>query len=398
MASLLATFIASAPAKLGVPQEARPTYGSIIGIKGQGQTMKVHAFLGIDPVIIVGSTDLQWQTVEVAFSGGKVESAVAEYSSLAVVTARDKTYVGIGDLSGSGNTYPSGLAMTVTFSSDTDMDDVKINFHSPITAITTNDQATYPTVAFSHLPNGYVASIVQDTQLDLYVFAPSIEINTVELSVSNMADMKITPLIDHLRAIQGNDKFGLAFLDGVHRSIGIAQAVPIASCTEALTPSAGGATWVSILSDETLSPSIEYLTVIVGAIFDPPPSMPANSCESCGVSTPSPSPPQEASLPLPSPSPPPGASPPSSDANNDGANLGDVPSTPAASVTLEAEGEDDGSGRPGIAVITGSSAIAAVLVTLLVALTVWGKKLSLPKEGPQVSKASTSKDEAPQSA
>ena len=98
--------------------------------------MKVHAFLGIDPVIIVGSTDLQWQTVEVAFSGGKVESAVAEYSSLAVVTARDKTYVGIGDLSGSGNTYPSGLAMTVTFSSDTDMDDVKINFHSPITAIT----------------------------------------------------------------------------------------------------------------------------------------------------------------------------------------------------------------------------------------------------------------------
>ena len=81
MASLLATFIASAPAKLGVPQEARPTYGSIIGIKGQ-------------------------------------------------------TYVGIGDMSGSGNTYPSGLAMTVTFSSDTDMDDVKINFHSPITAIT----------------------------------------------------------------------------------------------------------------------------------------------------------------------------------------------------------------------------------------------------------------------
>ena len=71
MASLLATFIASAPAKLGVPQEARPTYGSIISaIKGQGQTMKVHAFLGIDPVIIVGSTDLQWQTVEVAFSGG----------------------------------------------------------------------------------------------------------------------------------------------------------------------------------------------------------------------------------------------------------------------------------------------------------------------------------------
>jgi len=38
-------------------------------------------------------------------------------------------------MSGSGATHPSGLAMTVTFSPDTDMDSVRIDFSSEATAI-----------------------------------------------------------------------------------------------------------------------------------------------------------------------------------------------------------------------------------------------------------------------
>jgi len=141
---------------------SRNTYGSLVGFKEEGQTMQIHAFLGTDPVITVGSNDLKWKTVEVAFSGGTVESAVAHHDGLTAMV-QGTTTVGIGDLSGSGNTFPSGLAMTVTFSSDTNMDNVMIDFTSPATAITTADAEHYPTVAFEGLGN--VASVVQGTGL-----------------------------------------------------------------------------------------------------------------------------------------------------------------------------------------------------------------------------------------
>jgi hypothetical protein len=126
--------------------EALRTYGSLAGLKKEGQTMQVHAFLGTNPVIKVGTTDVEWKTVEVAFSGGTVVSAVAEHGLTAVV--QGTTVVAVGDLSGSGKTFPSGLAMTVTFSADTNMDDVTIDFKSAATTITIADPSAHPAVTF----------------------------------------------------------------------------------------------------------------------------------------------------------------------------------------------------------------------------------------------------------
>ena len=75
-----------------------------------------------------------WTTVEVAFADGEIESVAAENGLTAIIHA-NKKQVGVGDMSGSGATHPSGLAMTVTFSPDTDMDSVRIDFSSEATAI-----------------------------------------------------------------------------------------------------------------------------------------------------------------------------------------------------------------------------------------------------------------------
>ena len=75
-----------------------------------------------------------WTTVEVAFAKGEIESVAAENGLTAVIHA-NKKQVGVGDLSGSGATHASDLAMTVTFSPDTDMDSVHIDFSSKSTAI-----------------------------------------------------------------------------------------------------------------------------------------------------------------------------------------------------------------------------------------------------------------------
>ena len=75
-----------------------------------------------------------WTTVEVAFADGEIESVAADNGLTAIIHA-NKKQVGIGDLSGSGATHPSGFAMTVTFSPDTDMDSVRIDFSSEVTAI-----------------------------------------------------------------------------------------------------------------------------------------------------------------------------------------------------------------------------------------------------------------------
>ena len=84
--------------------------------------------------LIDADTALSWQTVEVAFANGVIESVAAENGLTAIIHA-NKKQVGIGDLSGSGATHPSGFAMTVTFSPDTDMDSVRIDFSSEATAI-----------------------------------------------------------------------------------------------------------------------------------------------------------------------------------------------------------------------------------------------------------------------
>ena len=115
------------------------TYGTIYGRK-IGQTMQIYAYssdtatIGAYGVLIDADTALSWQTVEVAFANGVIESVAAENGLTAVIHA-NKKQVGVGDLSGSGATHASDLAMTVTFSPDTDMDSVHIDFSSKSTAI-----------------------------------------------------------------------------------------------------------------------------------------------------------------------------------------------------------------------------------------------------------------------
>ena len=86
--------------------------------------MRVYAYLGTSPLINVSS--LQWKTVEVAFVGGSVSSVAAEHGLTPQV--REGKAVAVGDLQGSGRTYPSGLAFTVTFDSGVDMSGVDIDF------------------------------------------------------------------------------------------------------------------------------------------------------------------------------------------------------------------------------------------------------------------------------
>mmetsp|Transcript_19588 Transcript_19588/g.63127 ORF Transcript_19588/g.63127 Transcript_19588/m.63127 type:complete len:215 (-) Transcript_19588:337-981(-) len=135
---------AAGAALLATPRARRSlastgTYGTIFGRK-IGQTMQIFAYssdtatIGASGVLIDADTALSWQTVEVAFANGVIESVAAENGLTAIIHA-NKKQVGIGDLSGSGATHPSGFAMTVTFSPDTDMDSVRIDFSSEVTAI-----------------------------------------------------------------------------------------------------------------------------------------------------------------------------------------------------------------------------------------------------------------------
>ena len=94
--------------------------------------MEVYAFAGADAVVTL--QPLQWSRVEVAFSGGVVESAVAEHGLAAHVQAGASVAVG-----GSGGSYPGGLALTATFAAATVMADVRIDFASPATAIAVGD-------------------------------------------------------------------------------------------------------------------------------------------------------------------------------------------------------------------------------------------------------------------
>ena len=222
----------------------------------------MHAFVGTDPVIEVGGNDRPWKSIEIAFTGGQVESAEAEHglSSFPKLDA-----VGIGDMSGSGAVYPSGKALTVTFTADTNMDDVEISFASSSTAIVGDG---YPTIEWSStFP---VASIVQDTRLDVYAFAPGTEITSIE--VANPTDtIAITPKVPGLSAQMGSGFFGLARLDG--SGTPIEQGVPIVATSEALAPDAAGAR-TSVVKNP-VSPAYSYVTFVLAAFFFDP-------CETCG--------------------------------------------------------------------------------------------------------------------
>ena len=147
------------------------THGTIFGRKA-GQTMQIFAYssdtatIGTSGVLIDADTALSWRTIEVAFANGVIESVAAE-NSLTAQIASNLKWVDVGDLTGSGNTYPAGLVMTVTFTPGTDMSSVFIDFSSSITAIV--HSSPIPTVSFTSTPR--VATVVQDKSNNLYLFA-----------------------------------------------------------------------------------------------------------------------------------------------------------------------------------------------------------------------------------
>ena len=250
------------------PPAVVPTYGAIVSRAAGPLSMQVYAYLGTSQLIALPSA-LQWKTVEVAFAGGSVDSVVAEHGLSATIGAGG-TVVGVGDLLGSGLTYPSGLAFTVTFASGTLMDGVRIDFASPATSITTDDPAVYPTVEWSATPA--VATVVQDTAQQLYAFAPAHDILTIEVGLSSSTSgLSVAPLVGGVSATIGSDFFGLARLDG--QGIPLAQGVALAAASRVLDIEPDHAR-TAVVSADIASP-FTYVAYVVGAAFAAsPPSLP----------------------------------------------------------------------------------------------------------------------------
>ena len=115
--------------------QSTDTYGTIFGRK-VGQTMQIFAYssdtatngswwsFGERQGTLIdadtGITALSWRTVEVAFANGVIESVAAE-NGLTPHQFTGNDRVGVGDLTGSDDTYPAGLVMPVAFTPGTDM-------------------------------------------------------------------------------------------------------------------------------------------------------------------------------------------------------------------------------------------------------------------------------------
>ena len=229
--------------------------------------MRVYAYLGVSALI--NTSSLQWKTVEVAFmGGGVVESVAAEHGLTPQV--RGGTAVAVGDLQGSGKTYPSGLAFTVTFASGVDMSGVDIDFSSPITSIISDDPSRYPTVEWSS-SGGRVATVVIDTSYRVYAFAPATPISTIELGLSSSsAGLGVTPLESGVTAQIGSDFFGLARLDG--QGIPLAQGVPLATASRYVDVLPSHARTAVVPQD--VSRPFTRVAYVVGASF-------VDACGSC---------------------------------------------------------------------------------------------------------------------
>ncbi|EOD27065.1 hypothetical protein EMIHUDRAFT_204958 [Emiliania huxleyi CCMP1516] len=208
---------------------APPTFGTLIGRKA-GQTMQIFAYSsdtstnGKYGTLIDADTALRWLTVEVAFANGEIESVAAEYGLTATI-ATNKKSVSVSDLTGSGDTYPAGLAMTVTFTPETDMSSVFIDFSSSTTstAVLHKDFSAHPTVSVSWTSTPRVATVVQDKSNNLYLFAsPNTptdgRASTIEIALTDaFAKSDITSLLKGMTPQVGSGFFGLGFLDGVSK-------------------------------------------------------------------------------------------------------------------------------------------------------------------------------------
>ncbi|EOD22698.1 hypothetical protein EMIHUDRAFT_95349 [Emiliania huxleyi CCMP1516] len=271
----------AAGALLATPRARRSlastgTYGTIFGRK-VGQTMQIFAYSsdtatnGAYGTLIDADTALSWQTVELEFANGVIESVAPENGIAAIVNANNKE-VGVGDMGGSGDTYPAGLVMTVTFTPGTDMDSVYIDFSSSKTAIGISAQTT---VSFTSTPR--VATVVQDKSNNLYLFAsPNTptdgKASTIEIAVTGaFAESDITALLTGLTPQVGSGFFGLGFLDGSsHLPDGEAIAVASRPLLDIDVDSVKTAVVAS-----PAAPGFDALIFVIGAAFDP--------CVSCNA-------------------------------------------------------------------------------------------------------------------
>ena len=221
---------------------------------------------GMYGTLIDADTALSWRTVEVAFANGVIESVAAE-NGLTAQTTSDLKGVGIGDLTGSGDTYPAGLVMTVTFTPGTDMSSVFIDFSSTTTAIV---HSTHPTVAWTSTPR--VATVVQDKSNNLYLFAsPNTPTDgragTIEIAVTGaFAESDITSLLNGMTPQVGGGFFGLGFLDGVSKlPDGEAVAVTSRPLLDIDVDSV-----ITAVVASPVAPAFDALIFVIGAAFFDP--------------------------------------------------------------------------------------------------------------------------------
>ncbi|EOD17108.1 hypothetical protein EMIHUDRAFT_124127, partial [Emiliania huxleyi CCMP1516] len=264
---------AAGAALLATPRARRSlasigTYGTIFGRK-IGQTMQIFAYssdtatIGASGVLIDADTALSWQTVEVAFANGVIESVAAENGLTATIKTNNKE-VGVGDLGGSGKSHPAGLVMTVTFTSGTDMDSVYIDFSSSTTVI-----CIVTCVPFTSTPR--VATVVQDKSNNLYLFAsPNTptdgKASTIEIAVTGAVDESdITPLLTDMTLQVGSGFFGLTILDGTS-NLPDGEAIAVAS-RPLLDIDVDSVTTAVVASPA--APAFDALIFVIGAAFDP---------------------------------------------------------------------------------------------------------------------------------
>ncbi|EOD24423.1 hypothetical protein EMIHUDRAFT_123611, partial [Emiliania huxleyi CCMP1516] len=244
------------------------TYGTIFGRK-IGQTMQIFAYssdtatIGTSGVLIDADTALSWQTVELAFANGVIESVAAENGLTATIKTNNKE-VGVGDMAGSGDTHPAGLVMTVTFTSGTDMDSVYIDFSSSTTVI-----CILTCVPFTSTPR--VATVVQDKSNNLYLFAsPNTptdgKASTIEIAVTGAVDESdITPLLTDMTLQVGSGFFGLTILDGTS-NLPDGEAIAVTS-RPLLDIDVDSVTTAVVASPA--APGFDALIFVIGAAFDP---------------------------------------------------------------------------------------------------------------------------------
>jgi len=251
-------------------QVVAPLYGTIVGITS-GQTMVVYAYLSLSRVINVatGGNGLDWKGVEVGFGNvadGQIVSVVAEHSLSALIN-QNASAVGVTDLSGSGNSYPTGKAMTITFAPDVNMADVYIDFAHPATAI----GSSTGTLTWMDTPG--VATLLQDALFNLYIFPGSGSVASVEVGLAtpqSTSGLVVSSSASGVSSIQGVDFFGLTRLDG--SGTALPGGTVLASANQVIDFNPGHEK--TFVGEHSGAANFSYLVFVVGQTL-------FNACSAC---------------------------------------------------------------------------------------------------------------------